>query len=195
LAEIDRILLEVGYGQALDVFYERRQDINEKDVLRVHQLKTGVYTGSGPLAIGAILAGVNKKYLSLLRKFGLPLGIAFQIRDDEIGLFLDEEKIGKPTGSDIREDKNTLLKIKALEKAKPSERKFLNSAYGNKNLTKKDILKVREITKRTGAYNYSHQMGLALVKKAKKHIPQITKNKKLAQTLSNFADFMIEREK
>lgn len=193
--ELDRLLLEVAYGEALDVFYEHRGKASEEDILRIHRLKTGVYTGSGPLAIGAILAGAKKNYLSLLSRFGLPLGIAFQIRSDEIGLFLDEGQIGKPTGSDIREDKNTLLKIKAFEKATPKQRQFLTKAYGNLALSRKEIVKVRQITKETGAYEYSHQLGLELVGKAKKYVRQITKDKKKQKLLSNLADFMMAREK
>ena len=57
------------------------------------------------------------------------------------------------------------------------------------------FLQVRKITKRTGAYDYSHQMCLDLVRKAKRFIPKITQDKSLQETLSNLADFMIEREK
>lgn len=195
LAELDRILLQVGYGQTLDVIYEDKQSVTEKDVLRVHRLKTGVYTGSGPLAIGAILAGVEKPYLESLQKFGLPVGIAFQIRDDEIGLFFEAGKIGKPTGSDIRENKNTLLKVKALELASPSDQEFLRQVYGNHNLSRAEILKVRVITKKSGAYDYSHQSGLKLIEKAKKHIPKITKDREQQSLLAKAADFMMAREK
>ena len=97
-------------------------------------------------------------------------------------------------GSDIREDKNTLLKIKAMDSASPQDRRFLKKAYGNRNLTKKEIKGVREITVATGALDYSQKLARKLVNKAKKHVGQITADAELQDTLFQMADFMIERE-
>lgn len=190
---LSNILLEVGAGQALDLTYEEEENLSEEAVLRIHRHKTASYTISGPLSVGAILAGAPKKVLKPLEKFGIPVGIAFQIRDDELGMFSTEEELGKPVDSDLKEGKMTLLITKALQNCKGEDKKFLKYAYGNQNLTLKEVERARQIIKECGAYDYSHSMGRKLVEKGKKFIPQITKNKADQEMLGLLADFMIER--
>ncbi len=191
---LSRMLQRVAYGQALDVTFEQSKHITEKNVLEVHLNKTSIYTIEGPLKIGALLAGAKNNQIKAIEGYGEPVGIAYQLRDDELGLFGDEKTLGKPVGSDIREGKNTILKIKALEKATPSQRKFLTHAYGNKNITKKDVEKVKNLTIQTGSFAYSQKLSQKLVKKGKTYIPKITKNKKLQQILDDGADFVITRD-
>ncbi len=187
-------ILSTAYGQALDLTYELEDKLSEEDVLRVHHYKAANYTITGPLQYGALFAGADEKEVKKIEKYGLPVGIAFQIRDDELGLFSDEKTLGKPIGSDVKENKITLLHLKALELAKGEDKKFIRNAYGNKDLTKRELNRVRKITQETGALDYSQKMARRLVEKGKKFIPQITQNPKLVDTLSNMADFMIERE-
>jgi geranylgeranyl diphosphate synthase type I len=191
---LSRLLQRVTYGQGLDVTYEQMKGISEHDVMQVHLHKTSIYTIGGPLKTGALLGGLSKSKIEAIEKFGEPVGIAFQLRDDELGLFSSEEKLGKPIGGDIKEGKNTVLHIKAVENAKGQARKFLQSAYGNKNLKKDEVKKVQEITIRVKALEYSQALSRKLVEKGKKYIPQITKNQELQNTLANMADFMILRE-
>lgn len=194
LRKFDTQILTTAFGQALDVTYEAVEHLSEKDILRIHHYKTANYTVTGPLQYGALFAGASEKEVKKIEKYGLPVGIAFQLRDDELGLFADEEKLGKPVGSDVRENKNTILHLKVLEWASPEDKKFLEYAYGNRNLTKAEIKKVQEITIKTGALNYSQKFARDLVEKGKKFIPQITSDPELQEILSNMADFMIERE-
>ena len=188
-----RLLQRVASGQGLDLTYEQLPKITEEDVLEVHLQKTSVYTVGGPLKIGAILGGMSKKNIDAIEKYGEPIGIAFQLRDDELGLFSSEKELGKPIGSDIREGKNTILKIKAIEKAKGKDKAFLIKAYGDRKISQKSVDKVRDLTIKTGAYDYSKKLAKKLVTDGKKFIPQITKNSYFQDTLSSFADFMIER--
>lgn len=187
-------VLMTAFGQALDLVYEVANRLSEEDILRIHHYKTANYTITGPLQYGALFAGADEREIKKIEKYGLPVGIAFQLRDDELGLFADEKTLGKPIGSDVKENKNTILHLKALELAKGEEKEFIKYAYGNKNLTKKEIERVREITKRTGALAYSQRMAKSLVEKGKRFIPQITQDTELADMLANMADFMIERE-
>ncbi|MAG59293.1 hypothetical protein CMO96_00685 [Candidatus Woesebacteria bacterium] len=191
---LNQILLEVGYGQMLDVTYEQQEKFTEEDVLRVHRYKTAEYTISGPLSIGAILAGAPKSKLKALKDFGIPVGIAFQIKDDELGMFSTEEELGKPVDSDLKEGKVTLLIVKALEKAKGADRKFLRHAHGNDKLTLKEVERVRDIMKKCGALGYSQRKSRELVEEGKKFIPQITRDPKYQKLLSQLADFVIERK-
>lgn len=190
---LSQTLLRTAVGQGLDVTYELTESISEDDVMRVHLNKSAYYTISGPLSVGALLAGADKKTLEAIKNYGNPVGIAFQLRDDELGLFSNEETLGKPIGSDIRQGKITVLRVKALENANPEERKFLGYAYGNRDLTDKEISRVREITKKTGALEYSQKLSRKLVEKGKKFVPKITSDPEHQDTLVNMADFMITR--
>lgn len=194
LRRFDRQLLTTAYGQAIDISYEHQARVTEEDVMRVHHYKTANYTITGPLQYGALFAGASEKEVEKIEKYGLPVGIAFQLRDDELGIFSEEKKLGKPIGSDIRENKNTLLHLKALEWANNKDKEFLEDAYGNRDLTTAEVKKVQEITIKTGALAYSQKLSRELVEKGKKFIPQITENPELQDTLSQMADYMVERE-
>ncbi len=190
---LSQTLLRTAFGQGLDVTYELTENISEEDVMRVHLNKTAHYTISGPLSVGALLAGADQKKLKAIEKFGIPVGIAFQLRDDELGLFSSEETLGKPIGSDVREGKLTVLRIKALENANEEDKEFLEYAYGNRDLTDEEVERVREITKETGALEYSEKISRELVEKGKKHVSEITSDPEHQDTLLNLADFMITR--
>jgi len=131
--------------------------------------------------------------LGAIEEFGLPIGIAFQLRDDELGMFSDEKTLGKPADSDLKEGKNTLLFVKALELGNKEQKKFLKYARGNPNLTLKEVEKVRRILIDTEALAYSQNLSRELVEKGKKFIPQITRDPKLQDTLRKMADFMVQR--
>ncbi len=193
LRRFNQVLLDTVFGQAVDVSYEHLDRVSEKDVLRVHHYKTANYTITGPLQYGALFAGASDNQVKKIEKYGLPVGIAFQLRDDELGLFADEKTLGKPVGSDVKENKNTLLHLKALELAKGEDKKFVKSIYGKKNITKKELDRVRRITQETGSLAYSQKMAKRLVEQGKKFIPLVSKNSGQAETLANMADFMIER--
>ena len=75
----------------------------------IHALKTASYTVTGPLAVGAFLAGADDATAARLASFGRPLGVAFQLRDDLLGVFGDPSATGKPVGNDIRQGKRTAL--------------------------------------------------------------------------------------
>jgi len=190
----NRQLLATALGQALDVNLELVTKLAEEDILKIHHYKTANYTITGPLQYGALFAGASEKEVEKTEQYGLPVGIAFQLRDDELGLFADEKTLGKPIGSDVKENKNTILHLKALELAKGKERAFIKKTYGKKNLTQNELKRVRQITEQTGALTYSQKMARELVEKGKKFVPQITTNPERQETLYKMADFMVERE-
>lgn len=191
---LSRLLQRVAFGQGMDVTFEQQGQVTQNNVLDIHLHKTSIYTVGGPLKIGAYLGGAKLEVVKAMEKFGEPVGIAFQLRDDELGLFSDEHVLGKPIGSDIKEGKNTILRIKAIENASPSDKKFLRYAYGNRNLKRSGVKKVQQITVKTGAFEYSQKLSRKLVEKGKRFIPKITSDREFGDTLSNLADFMITRE-
>lgn len=191
---LGQMLFEVGVGQALDITYEWEKEFSEGKVLRVHRYKTAEYTIPGPLTLGAILAGLEEeKTLQAIKDFGIPVGVAFQIRDDELGMFSTEGELGKPVDSDIKEGKLTLLIVKALENSKGEDLEFLKKSYGKKDLSSEEVGRIRQIIKDTRALDYSQKKSRELVREGKKFIPEITENPDYQKLLEELADFCIER--
>ena len=188
-------ILEVTYGQMLDLTVGLSEPATENDVLLIHRYKTGDYSGSLPMMVGGMLAGADDEVLDAMFEYGWRIGTAYQIRDDEIGLFGETETIGKPAGSDIRQNKNTILKVKAMELADDDDRTFLKDAYGNEDLSKADLENVRNITKETGAYEYSRSVCYKLVDEAREYIEQVSDNKPYQELMHSAATFMIERNR
>jgi geranylgeranyl diphosphate synthase type I len=197
MKRISEVILLTIYGQGLDVTYEQKLRPLEEEALRVHQYKTSYYTVTGPLEYGAILAGCNESdpRYQALEKYGLPIGLAFQLKDDEMGIFSEEEQIGKPVFSDLREGKVTLLFAKTFEKADNSQLKFLKSVYGKPKADRKDLEKVREIITETGALEYSRKICLDLIAEGKSHISEITRDESYRELLKLIAEFVTKRDK
>ena len=106
----------------------------------IHALKTASYTVTGPLAIGAHLAGASEARVAQLARYGRPLGIAFQLRDDLLGAFGDTSATGKPVGNDIRQGKRTALV--AEMRADASAAAVLARVLGREDASDKDIADV-----------------------------------------------------
>ncbi len=189
--ELERIMEYTGYGQLIDVYSSVLSGFSERDLLLLHEYKTANYTIYGPLALGAILAGANPEPL---KEFAIPIGIAFQLQDDILGLFGDEKKIGKPITSDLAEGKKTLLIIKALENANNSERDIILGALGNPAVTVEQLEKVREIVRSTGSLEYSRNLAAKLVKEGKEALHKLKiPSDKYRKILEEMADYMIKR--
>lgn len=117
-----RELAKVGLAQMKDVEWGLTPQIPSKtEIMRMYCHKTARYTFSMPLAVGAILAR-RPEATHTLEAIGEALGIVFQIRDDELGIFGSEKQIGKPIGSDIREGKKTFYYIELLERSSQRDR-------------------------------------------------------------------------
>ena len=184
----------VGYGQIMDIMSERKSSITADEILMIHKLKTASYTIEGPLQLGAILAGAEERDLQIMSEYGIPLGIAFQIQDDILGLFGREAKIGKPVGSDIREGKKTLLILHALERCNDDERRFILRTMGNEHITVDEIEAVREIVKRTGSFDYSKQLVRNNTERAIEAMENSDFRADAKEFLIKIADFIGERE-
>ncbi len=111
----DRCKAEVTAGQFLDVTAQTRPDVSVADAMIVVRYKSAKYTVERPLQIGAAMAGADDDLLDRLSAVALPLGAAFQLRDDVLGVFGDPALTGKPAGDDLREGKRTVLVARALE--------------------------------------------------------------------------------
>ena len=120
MREFARMEQMVVLGQSLDLTLGADADPDAVD--RMHARKTGSYTVRGPLLIGALLGEASQDVVAALDRFGAPLGIAFQLRDDLLGTFGDPSETGKPVGSDLRAGKRTALVASALARCAPADR-------------------------------------------------------------------------
>ncbi len=187
-------LVDTGYGELLDITFDLKTDVTWDDIIKVRIYKSAYYTFLMPLKVGALLADVSFVQMKAIKDFGISVGLAFQLTDDMLGIFGDPKKTGKSNESDIREGKKTLLLAKALELAGDRDRDFLKKWYGAKDLDRTNIDAVRRIILDSGSLGYSRELARHLIEKGKRHIPQMTGNKELQNTLSSFADFMIDRK-
>lgn len=145
-------------GEILDVDLAGKKIVSQADLETVHHLKTGIYTVVGPLKIGAILAQATPSELKRLEALGYAIGLAFQIRDDVIGIYGDDHHTGKSSFSDIEEGKKTHLLLHALEHASAAQHQHLTSIYGQPDCTAEKLQEIRLIFKETGALQASEHL-------------------------------------
>lgn len=138
-------------GQYLDVLVQARAEFSPDDALRVAEFKTSKYTVEGPLHLGACAAGGGDDVLAALSSYAIPLGVAFQLRDDVLGVFGDPEVTGKPAGDDLLEGKQTLLTALAMQSADPEQAALLQADLGQRDLSAAQITSLRELIVSTGA--------------------------------------------
>ncbi|EKE22033.1 MAG: hypothetical protein ACD_7C00077G0012 [uncultured bacterium] len=194
LDQLQSIIARVAVGEAQDVFIEHKRMASEKEVLDMYKNKTAKYTIEGPLYLGAILGGASDKLLSKISEFAVPVGIAFQIQDDILGIFGNEKKIGKPVGSDIREGKQTILVVRALKNASEKQKEVLNRLLGKKDISESEIEEFRKIIRETKSLEYANDLAQSLIQKGKKELANIGFNAQAKQNLLALADYMTQRE-
>jgi geranylgeranyl diphosphate synthase type I len=150
LGVFDLCCTEVITGQFLDVSVQARGHADVETAMRVLRYKSAKYSVERPLHIGAALAGADAARLQQLSDFGLPVGEAFQLRDDLLGVFGDPDTTGKPAGDDLVEGKRTVLVALALEAAPRADAVRLDEALG-RPLTVEQVDDLRAIIDGSGA--------------------------------------------
>jgi geranylgeranyl diphosphate synthase, type I len=142
---------EVIAGQCLDVLNARRLEISEPEARRVAVLKSGRYSIEKPLVIGGLLATAGDEFVNAISEFGDPLGEAFQLRDDLLGVFGDRDTIGKPVDSDIREGKRNVLFAATARLLQGETRSFFIDRWGGESLNHEEIERLRSLIDDSGA--------------------------------------------
>ncbi|QOR48520.1 polyprenyl synthetase family protein [Trueperella pecoris] len=169
---------ETAYGQYLDLRAEstclnddREAAINESLLVLRH--KSARYSVELPLMIGGALAGASESDIARLSELGRPLGTAFQLRDDELGIFGSPEDTGKPAGGDITEGKHTVLLALTRARASDADRKFVDDALG-RPLSSDDVSSIRRIVVDSGAFTEHEDMITAYERTAVEVAAQFT---------------------
>jgi geranylgeranyl diphosphate synthase type I len=147
----DEMRTELMAGQYLDLLEQVRGKYNLDSALRVARYKSAKYTVERPLHIGAAAAGADVTHLQRLTEYGIPLGEAFQLRDDMLGVFGDPQETGKPAGDDLREGKRTALVAVAWANADAVQQDLLRRHLGDPAITPAMVDDLRSLITDTGA--------------------------------------------
>jgi len=170
--EFARMRTEVTAGQYLDIVEEHSWTLHpeEQALPRAHRVivfKSAKYSVEAPLAIGAALGSASAQQIAALRAYGLPLGVAFQLRDDLLGVFGDPSVTGKPAGDDLREGKRTVLVAVARGRLSTSSRRLVDEMLGDPTLNAQQVEVIRRSFVDCGAVSeveriIDYNVGLAI---------------------------------
>jgi geranylgeranyl diphosphate synthase type I len=158
-------------GQYLDLIAAQRGAVDEAAVHRVLIYKSGKYTVERPLHMGAVMGEATGQRLEAVRAaysaYGVPLGEAFQLRDDVLGVYGSPEVTGKPAGDDLREGKETYLVLRTRERSGPAGRRLLESSLGDAKLSDDAVQVLRGLIADCGALAETEARIAALVDRAR----------------------------
>ncbi|MCK9594475.1 MAG: polyprenyl synthetase family protein [Candidatus Omnitrophica bacterium] len=181
-------VLYTGAGQFIEIIYgiKRIDKINKNDIYRIYDLKTAYYTFAYPLSIGATLAGAPEKQIKKIFDYGLILGRAFQIKDDILGIFGNEEETGKSSLTDLQEAKRTLLIWYAYNNSPKKDRSQISAVFSKKKVGRTDLSRMRQIIHGSGALAYAKGQISTAAKKADKIISSLGTGANIKKLLSEF---------
>ncbi len=200
LTTYNNIVIDTVKGEILDVYLpyieknDKNHKLNEEDIMEIYRLKTSIYTIVGPFTLGMILSNNKDKDIEEMKNVLLPLGIAFQIKDDIIGVFSSTDVIGKPNYSDIEEFKQTIL----YSYIKTNKKEYLDELlkiYGKKNITNKEYNKVKELLTISGALEYANNKMISLFSESKEKLLSSNINQNVKNILLGFIKYLELRKK
>jgi len=155
---------KVLLGQQIDMLADRQ------DVEVIHELKTASYTVSGPLLMGATLAGVDDKGRRAILRFARPLGVAFQLRDDLLGTFAPSEETGKPLAGDLRRGKRTAVTVAAQSMLDAGGRRAMRRVFGRDDVSDRSLVTAAKHLERCGVRDAVHARLAELCTEARKQV-------------------------
>lgn len=182
--------MEVCEGQQYDLNFEKQETVSQEDYIEMISLKTSVLLGCA-LKVGTLVAGAPLKEADKLYKFGVNIGIAFQIQDDILDAFGNPEKFGKTPGGDILNDKKTILMIHAMENASEAQLKELKSKFADDN---EKVKIIRGLLTEIGSKDYAMAKMEAFYQEALKHLDESAGKAEIKNELANFAQWLIKRD-
>lgn len=196
--EFNLMRTEVTVGQYLDILEESawaRQPEAEQlsRANRVIVYKSAKYSVEAPLAIGASLGGGSPAQVAALREFGLPLGVAFQLRDDMLGVFGDPAITGKPSGDDLREGKRTVLIAVARKRLPAGARRLLDELLGDPEITDSQVATLQSTIRDSGAVEEVEQIIDANMQRAISAIEDAPLSRSARDQLTRLADSVVRR--
>ena len=198
--EFGRMRFEVMAGQYLDVLEEHAASTRApgEAVARANNVmlyKTAKYSLEAPLLIGAALSGADSEKLKGLSQFGIPLGLAFQLRDDALGVFGDPEQTGKPAGDDLREGKRTVLIALTLENLPTSVRRIFEELLSSGEIEADQLEFMRQTIIETGAVEKTERLIAEHSQRSIEALANLDISDQGRNMLAALADKVINRDK
>ena len=180
---------EVMAGQYLDILEEvagpsKPHATAVARASAIIRYKSAKYSSEHPLVLGGALAGASDELLAGYSAFALPLGEAFQLRDDVLGVFGDPARTGKPAGDDLREGKRTVLVGLTIDNAGGADRSFVDSNLGRQDLSDDEIARLCAVMVDSGALERTEEMITGLSDTAMKALAQLLIEPTVAGALS-----------
>ena len=196
--EFDRMRTEVTVGQYLDILEERAwvampDDAQRARAERVVVFKSAKYSIEAPLLIGGAIAGATPAELDALRAFGLPLGIAFQLRDDLLGVYGDPRVTGKPAGDDLREGKRTVLVAIARERLPSPQRDVLDELLGDPALDDEQVRVLQHSLQDCGAVDEVERIIATRTEEATRALESAAFDRDASVALADLAEAVTRR--
>lgn len=167
------------------------EKIARKDIYKIYDLKTAKYTFSYPLTIGATLAGAKDTEINKLSEYGIKLGRAFQIKDDILGMFGSEVKIGKSVLTDLQEAKKTILIWYAYNHSTGDDRLAVKKIFSKGSVTNRDLFKMRRIVSNSGALEYAKNEVNSLIAEAKALGVSLKMRKPYKEALRDYSEKLL----
>ena len=185
--------LEMIEGQHLDISYEGRPDISMDNYMNMISKKTGALIRCS-LNLGVSIGTSDLPTIQAFRAFGNALGYVFQIRDDVLGVWGEEDSTGKPVGSDIRRKKNSLPVVYAMSMAKSEEKKRLKSIYQKQKLTDCDLKTVLAIMDSVDTREYAQQLALQYAELALESLAGVNLQIEKQRDIQQLVNFLLVRQ-
>ncbi len=190
---LDETCLRLCEGQCLDISFEERLDVGVDDYLNMVEGKTAALF-SCSFGIGALLGTDDGTKIERLSEFGRNLGLAFQVKDDVLGIWGEDSKTGKSTSSDILKKKKSLPVVYAFENAGREQIKELTAIYNQDEIDAIDIVSVQNILEESGARKYSEGIARKYSDKAMSCLAKADIATSYKEDFTSMAGFMVDRE-
>ena len=189
----NKTAIEVCEGQQLDMDFETKVAVSEKEYLNMIRLKTAVLLGFS-LEFGALLAGAPEKDQKLLYRFGVGIGTGFQLRDDILDVYASQDKFGKQVGGDIISNKKTYLLIKALELCKGKDLETLKHWLSVKKFNKKEkVQAVTALYNKVGIYELASKKADAYFRESYALLNKLSSGVAVSE-LTDYAEVLMSRQ-
>ena len=186
--------LEMIEGQYLDMDFEGRTDIDTRSYLEMIARKTGALIRCS-MRMGSLVGKGGAETVQAMSQCGGYLGLAFQIRDDYLGVWGCEEETGKPIGNDLRRKKNSLPLVYALERAGSAEREQIHSIYAKDEVDERDVASVMGVLERLGVSDYVQRLAQQQASLAQEALQSVPTTEHARGEMQELVEFLLTRER
>jgi geranylgeranyl diphosphate synthase type I len=192
-----RVQGELIEGQVMDIQYSKIpiEDLNDDQIMKVMWKKTGVlyeFSGKAGAMLGLNTLDSKHPFVDAISTFTGKCGTAFQLQDDILGIVGDEDKLGKPVGSDIKEGKRTIILSHAFKNASEDQKSKLSSVMGDQKATESEIKEAKNLLMDLEGIEYTKKLARSYIEDALPHLDIIPQSK-YKDLLLMWAEYMIER--